>query len=45
MYVATLPCETLMSESKQLMINYITTRYCRSGEVVNNQTKKGSLLS
>ena len=46
-YVATLPCEILMSESKQLTINYkgSVATYLRCGEVVNNEIKKGLLLS
>jgi len=46
-YVATLPCETLMSAKRA--INYklqgsVTTNL-RCGGVVNNQIKKGLLLS
>jgi len=44
-YVATLPCETLVSHKKRLTINYKAVQlhrpYLRYGGVVNNQTKKG----
>jgi len=44
-YVATLPCETLVSHNKRLTINYKAVQlyrpYLRYGGVVNNQTKKG----
>jgi len=43
MYVATQPSETLMSENKRLTISVAT--YLRYGGVVNNQIKKGLLLS
>ena len=46
-YVATLPCETLMS-AKQAIINELhgsVATYFRRGWVVNNQIKKGLLLS
>ena len=46
-YVATLPCETLMS-AKQAINNKLQGRvatYFRCGGVVNNQIKKGLLLS
>jgi len=46
-YVATLPCETLMSE-KQTIIDELqgsVVAYLRCGGVVNNQIKKGLLLS
>ena len=47
-YVATLPCETLMS-AKQKAINDklqgSLATYLRSGGVVNNQVKKDLLLS
>jgi len=46
-YVATLPCETLMSAKQaindKLQGNVAT--HLRCGGVVNNQTKTGSLLS
>ena len=41
-------CETLLSENKRLAINYkvySVAAYLRYGGVVNNQIKKGSLLS
>jgi len=45
-YVATLPCETLTSENKRLAINYkVVVIYLTCGGVVNNQIKKGLLLS
>jgi len=46
-YVATLPCETLMSP-KQAINNKLHGRvatYLRCGGVVNNQIKKGLFLS
>jgi len=46
-YVATPPCETLMS-AKQAINNKlqgIAATYLKCGGVVNNQIKKGSLLS
>ena len=46
-YVATLPCETLMS-AKQAINNNLqgsVTTYFTRGVVVNNQIKKGLLLS
>ena len=46
-YVATLPCETLMS-AKQVIIDKLQSSvatYLRSGGVINNQIKKGLLLS
>jgi len=45
--VATLPCETLLS-AKQAINNKLqasVAAYLRCGGVVNNQTKKGLLLS
>ena len=47
-YVATLPCETLMSANQPLTINYkvvYIASYLMCGGVVNNQIKKCSLLS
>jgi len=45
-HVATLPCETLMSAKPALHDNYkVIAAYLRCGGVVNNQTKKGLLLS
>jgi len=41
-YVATLPCETLMSENN--VVHDVVT-YLRCGGVVNNEIKKGLLLS
>ena len=46
-YVATLPCETLMS-AKQAINDELqgsVATYLRCGGVVNNQIKKGLLLS
>ena len=46
-YVATLPCDTLMS-AKQAINNKLqgsVATYLRCGGVVDNQTKKGLLLS
>ena len=43
-YVATLRCETLMSENKRPATNYKAV-YLRCGGLVNNLTKKGLLLS
>jgi len=46
-YVATLPCETLMS-TKQTLNNKLqgsVATYFRCGRVVNNQIEKGLLLS
>jgi len=46
-YVATLPCETLIS-AKQAIIYKLqgsVATYFRCGGVVNNQIKKGLLLS
>jgi len=42
-YVATLPCETLMSE-KQAINDKLQATHLRRGGVVNNQIKKGLLL-
>ena len=47
-YVATLPCETLMSENKRLTINYKSEKsyvYLGCDGFLNNQIKKGLLLS
>ena len=45
-HVATLPCETLMSAKPALHDNYkVIAAYLRCGGVVNNQNKKGLLLS
>jgi len=46
-YVATLPCETLMSAKQELndKLQSIVVAYLRCGGVVNNQIKKGLLLS
>ena len=47
MYVATLPCETLMSAKQALndKLQGSVAAYLRCGWVVNNQIKKGLLLS
>ena len=42
-YVATLPCETLMS-AKQANNDKLQATHLRRGGVVNNQIKKGLLL-
>jgi len=46
-YFATLPCETLMSENKQInnKLQGSVATYLRCGGIVNNQNKKGLLLS
>jgi len=47
-YVATLPCETLMSAKQAIndkSLGNIVATYLRCGRVVNNQIKKGLLLS
>ena len=45
-YVAILPCETLISENKQLTKKLLgVATYLRCDGVVNNQIKKGLLLS
>jgi len=46
-YVATLPCETLMSAKQALndKLKGSIAAYLRCGRVVNNQIKKGLLLS
>ena len=46
-YVATLPCETLMSAKQALndKLQGSVAAYLRCGGVVNNQIKKGLLLS
>jgi len=46
-YVATLPCETLMSAKQSLngKLQGSVATYLRCGGVVNNQIKKGLLLS
>ena len=46
-YFATLPCETLMSENKQInnKLQGSIATYLRCGGIVNNQNKKGLLLS
>jgi len=48
-YVATLPCETLMSAKQAIDKKFqgsVTVAAClRCGGVVNNQVKKGLLLS
>jgi len=48
-YVATLPCETLMSAKQaindKLQGSVPVATYLRCGGVVNNQIEKGSLLS
>jgi len=43
-YVAILPCETLMS-AKQALNDKLQGSVCRCGGVVNNQIKKGLLQS
>jgi len=45
--VATLPCETLMSAKQAISdkLQGIVAAYLTYGEVVNNQIKKGLLLS
>jgi len=42
-YVATLPCETLMS-AKQAINDKLQATHLRRGGVVNEQIKKGLLL-
>jgi len=46
-YVATLPCETLMSAKRAIndKLQGSVATYLRSGEVFNNQIKTGLLLS
>ena len=46
-YVATLPCETLMSAKQAIddKLQASLATYLRCGEVFNNQIKKGLLLS
>jgi len=46
-YVATLPCETLMSAKQAIndKLQGSVAAYIRCGGVVNNQIKKGLLLS
>jgi len=46
-YVATLPCETLISAKKAVndKLQGSVATYLRCGGVVNNQIKKGLLLS
>ena len=46
-YVATLPCETLMSANEAInnKLQGSVAAYLRCGGVVNNQIKKGLLLS
>ena len=48
-YVTTLPCETLMSAKQaiddKLQVNVATSAYVRCGGFINNQIKKGLLLS
>jgi len=46
-YVATLPCETLISAKKAIKdkLQGSVDTYLRCGGVVNNQLKKGLLLS
>jgi len=46
-YVATLPCETLMSAEQAIhdKLQGSVAVYLRCGGVVNNQIKKGLLLS
>jgi len=46
-YVATLPCETLMSAKQSIndKLQASVAAYLRCGGVVNNQIKKGLLLS
>ena len=47
MYVATLPCESLMSAKQAIndKLQGSVARYLRCGGVVNNQIKKGLSLS
>ena len=47
MYVATLPCETLMSAKQALndKLQGSVAAYLRCGGVVNNHINKGLLLS
>ena len=46
-YVATLPCETLMSAKQALndKLQYSVAAYLTCGGVVNNEIKKGLLLN
>jgi len=46
-HVATLPCETLMSAKRAIndKLQGSVAAYLRCGEIVNNQIKKGLLLS
>ena len=46
-YVATLPCETLISAKQAIndKLQGSVAEYLRCGRVVNNQIKKGLLLS
>jgi len=46
-YVATLPCEALMSAKQALndKLQGIVAAYLRCGGIANNQIKKGLLLS
>jgi len=46
-YVATLPCETLMSAKQAIndKLQGSVATYLRCGWIVNNQIKKGLLLS
>ena len=44
-YVATLPCETLAKQSTNDKLQGSVATYSRCGGVVNNQIKKGLLLS
>jgi len=46
-YVATLPCETVMSAKQAIndKLQGSVATYLRCGGVVNNQIKKGLLLS
>jgi len=46
-YVATLPCETLMSAKQAIndKLQGSIATYSRCGEVVNKQIRKGFLLS
>jgi len=46
-YVATLPCETVMSAKQAIndKLQGSVATYLRCGVVVNNQIKKGLLLS
>ena len=41
-YIATLPCDTLMSAKQAGVATYLR---CGRGKVVNNQIRKGLLLS